>query len=123
MIASGVFLVATLLVPKGNLKTILFLFDIIIYSNKNTSFQVEILFLGMDWLTITFVMIAKFAITSSYGAIYVFTAEQFPTVVRNVGLGASSTFARIGGVIAPYINHLVSLIIRNLTKMTEYKGH
>ncbi|XP_033230040.1 organic cation transporter protein-like [Belonocnema kinseyi] len=80
MIASGLFLVATLLVPAD-----------------------------MDWLTITFVMIAKFAITSSYGAIYVFTAEQFPTVVRNVGLGASSTFARIGGVIAPYINHLANV--------------
>lgn len=52
-------------------------------------------------------MIGKLAITSSYGAIYVFTAEQFPTVIRNVGLGASSTFARIGGVIAPYVNHLV----------------
>ncbi|XP_043468938.1 organic cation transporter protein-like [Leptopilina heterotoma] len=77
MIASGVFLVATPLVPAG-----------------------------LDWLTITFVMIAKFAITASYGAIYVFTAEQFPTVVRNVGLGASSTFARVGGIIAPFINHL-----------------
>lgn len=52
-------------------------------------------------------MIGKLTITSSYGAIYVFTAEQFPTVIRNVGLGASSTFARIGGVIAPHVIHLV----------------
>ncbi|XP_012216621.1 organic cation transporter protein [Linepithema humile] len=58
------------------------------------------------WLIVTLAMIGKLAITSSYGAIYVFTAEQFPTVIRNVGLGASSTFARIGGVIAPYVNHL-----------------
>ncbi|KAH0947083.1 hypothetical protein HN011_010246 [Eciton burchellii] len=60
----------------------------------------------MPWLIVCLAMIGKLAITSSYGAIYVFTAEQFPTVIRNVGLGASSTFARIGGVIAPYINHL-----------------
>lgn len=60
----------------------------------------------MQWLIICLAMIGKLAITSSYGAIYVFTAEQFPTVIRNVGLGASSTFARIGGVIAPYVNHL-----------------
>lgn len=59
-----------------------------------------------QWLIVTLAMIGKLAITSSYGAIYVFTAEQFPTVIRNVGLGASSTFARIGGVIAPYVNHL-----------------
>lgn len=62
----------------------------------------------MRWLVVLLAMIGKLAITSSYGAVYVFTAEQFPTVIRNVGLGACSTFARIGGVIAPYINHLVS---------------
>lgn len=49
----------------------------------------SILFIGP--LVTTLVMIAKLSITSSYGAIYIFTAEQFPTVVRNVGLGASST--------------------------------
>lgn len=67
-----------------------------------------ILFVPPDapWLVVCLAMIGKLAITSSYGAIYVFTAEQFPTVIRNVGLGASSTFARIGGVIAPYIIHL-----------------
>ncbi|XP_043521030.1 organic cation transporter protein-like isoform X2 [Frieseomelitta varia] len=59
-----------------------------------------------QWLIICLAMIGKLTITSSYGAIYVFTAEQFPTVIRNVGLGASSTFARIGGVIAPHVIHL-----------------
>ncbi|XP_034186659.1 organic cation transporter [Osmia lignaria lignaria] len=58
------------------------------------------------WMVVCLAMIGKLTITSSYGAIYVFTAEQFPTVIRNVGLGASSTFARIGGVIAPYVIHL-----------------
>ncbi|XP_046592505.1 organic cation transporter protein isoform X1 [Neodiprion lecontei] len=61
---------------------------------------------NMPWMVTLFAMLGKLAITSSYGAVYVFTAEQFPTVIRNVGLGACSTFARIGGVIAPYINHL-----------------
>lgn len=61
----------------------------------------------MTWLKVTCAMLAKLVITSSYGTIYVFTAEQFPTVIRNVGLGASSTFARVGGVVAPYINYLV----------------
>ncbi|XP_033363414.1 organic cation transporter protein-like [Bombus vosnesenskii] len=67
-----------------------------------------ILFVPADaqWLVICLAMIGKLTITSSYGAIYVFTAEQFPTVIRNVGLGASSTFARIGGVIAPHVIHL-----------------
>ncbi|XP_034238416.1 organic cation transporter protein [Thrips palmi] len=59
-----------------------------------------------DWLVITLAMIGKMTITASYGTLYIFTAEQFPTVIRNVGLGAASTSARVGGVLAPYFNLL-----------------
>ncbi|XP_052123042.1 organic cation transporter protein isoform X2 [Frankliniella occidentalis] len=59
-----------------------------------------------NWLIITLAMIGKMTITASYGTIYIFTAEQFPTVIRNVGLGAASTSARVGGVLAPYFNLL-----------------
>lgn len=52
-------------------------------------------------------MVGKIAITVSYGTVYIFSAEQFPTVVRNAGLGASSTFARLGSIMAPYINIMV----------------
>ena len=40
--------------------------------------------------------------------VYIFSAELFPTVVRNVGMGTSSLCARIGGIICPYINMLRS---------------
>lgn len=63
----------------------------------------------MNWLLITFAMIGKLAITASYGTIYIFSAEQFPTVVRNVGLGASSMVARIGGILAPFFNMLADI--------------
>ncbi|XP_060519690.1 organic cation transporter protein-like [Cylas formicarius] len=56
------------------------------------------------WLTIFLAMLGKISITVSYITIYIFSAEQFPTVVRNTGLGVSSTFARVGSIIAPYIN-------------------
>ncbi|XP_036323326.1 organic cation transporter-like protein [Rhagoletis pomonella] len=59
-----------------------------------------------NWLMILLAMIGKLAITASYGTVYIFSAEQFPTVVRNVGLGASSMVARIGGILAPFINML-----------------
>jgi len=61
---------------------------------------------SQNWLLVTLAMLGKLAITSSYGAIYVFSTEQFPTVIRNVGLGAASTFARFGGILAPYFNLL-----------------
>ncbi|XP_055853387.1 organic cation transporter protein-like [Episyrphus balteatus] len=63
----------------------------------------------MNWLIIVCAMIGKLAITSSYGTVYLFSAEQFPTVIRNVGLGASSMVARIGGILAPYFNLLADI--------------
>ena len=35
--------------------------------------------------------------------VFVYAVEVFPTVIRNVGLGSASVWARIGGIIAPYI--------------------
>lgn len=62
----------------------------------------------MQWLVIVLAMIGKLAVTASYEIIYVFSAEQYPTVIRNVGVGACSTIARVGGIIAPYILYSVS---------------
>ncbi|XP_071455584.1 organic cation transporter protein-like [Hetaerina americana] len=62
----------------------------------------------MNWLFITLAMLGKLAITAAYGAIYIFSAEQFPTVIRNVAIGASSMSARVGGILAPFINLLAN---------------
>ncbi|KAM9824749.1 solute carrier family 22 member 13 [Neosynchiropus ocellatus] len=51
-------------------------------------------------------MVGKFGITASFAVIYVYTAEIFPTVLRQTGIGTSSMFARMGGVLAPVINML-----------------
>lgn len=62
-----------------------------------------------NWIVVTLAMLGKMAITSSYGTVYIFSAEQFPTPVRNVGLGVSSMVARFGGIAAPYINLLANI--------------
>ena len=57
-------------------------------------------------LLVTFSMLGKLAITSSYGTVYIFSTELFPTVVRNIAMGTASLSARIGGILCPYINML-----------------
>ena len=56
--------------------------------------------LGQDMtgLLVTLSMLGKLAITSSYGTIYIFSAELYPTTVRNIGMGASSMAARYSEV-------------------------
>lgn len=48
-------------------------------------------------------MLGKFGITASLSIVYVYSAEVFPTVVRQNGIGMGSMCARAGGVIAPII--------------------
>ncbi|XP_014670893.1 PREDICTED: organic cation transporter protein-like [Priapulus caudatus] len=55
-------------------------------------------------------IIGKFGISTSFGAIYLFASELYPTVVRNAGLGISSVFARIGGIIAPYLANSIGIL-------------
>ena len=51
-------------------------------------------------------MVGKFGITSAYSMVYVYTAELYPTVVRNMGVGVSSTASRLGSILSPYFVYL-----------------
>ncbi|XP_033116929.1 organic cation transporter protein-like [Anneissia japonica] len=61
------------------------------------------LFLPKGVVLVGVAMVGKFCITSSFALIYIFSAEQFPTPVRAVGIGCCSVSARIGGIMAPQI--------------------
>ena len=56
-------------------------------------------------------MLGKLGAAAAFAIIYVYSAELFPTIVRNAGLGASSCCARIGGMLAPYIADLVKIYV------------
>ncbi|CAH1251987.1 SLC22A3 [Branchiostoma lanceolatum] len=58
------------------------------------------------WLTTTLAMIGKFCITATFAIVYIFTAELYPTVIRQIGLGMGAMMARVGGMVAPFIDLL-----------------
>jgi tetrahydromethanopterin S-methyltransferase subunit C len=63
----------------------------------------------------TIVMIGKFFIAGSFAIIYNYTAELFPTVVRNTALGVGSMGARLSGALTP----LITLLVRSSLNYRE----
>ncbi|XP_076450973.1 organic cation transporter protein-like [Babylonia areolata] len=57
---------------------------------------------GVDGSAVNGVVIAsKLAMGGGWAAVLVFSAEQFPTVVRNIGYGAQNMASRVGAIVAP----------------------
>ncbi|XP_034416220.1 solute carrier family 22 member 13b [Cyclopterus lumpus] len=51
-------------------------------------------------------VVGKFAATASFSIVYVYTAELYPTTLRQNGVGLNSMFARVAGIFAPLIRLL-----------------
>uniref|UniRef100_A0A8D8UN70 Organic cation transporter protein n=1 Tax=Cacopsylla melanoneura TaxID=428564 RepID=A0A8D8UN70_9HEMI len=59
-----------------------------------------------SWMTISLAMLGKFAISSANVVMPVYTAELFPTKMRNLGVGASSVPAGVALILIPYLWHM-----------------
>ncbi|KAI4457718.1 solute carrier family 22 member [Holotrichia oblita] len=44
-----------------------------------------------------------FGLSISFPTVYIYAGELFPTIVRNVGCGTASVFARVGSMVAPFM--------------------
>ncbi|ESO88999.1 hypothetical protein LOTGIDRAFT_106406, partial [Lottia gigantea] len=53
-------------------------------------------------------MVANLCVGTSWTVMMVFTTEQYPTVVRNLGYAASNTMARVGAIFSAQLISLVS---------------
>jgi len=49
------------------------------------------------------VLAGKFCASSAFNITYMYTAELFPTNIRNSAIGICSTIARLGGIAAPWV--------------------
>ncbi|XP_036886266.1 solute carrier family 22 member 13 [Sturnira hondurensis] len=70
---------------------------------------------GLVCITITFIpaelpivstvlaVLGKFAVTAGFTTSYVYTAELFPTIIRQTGMGLVAIFSRIGGILTPLV--------------------
>ena len=65
-------------------------------------------FAALHWLLVTLSVLGKMFVAGAFEVLYILSGELFPTVVRNVGLGTSSAWARAGSMLSPYIAKLVS---------------
>ncbi|XP_053397695.1 organic cation transporter protein-like [Mercenaria mercenaria] len=61
---------------------------------------------SLYWITVVLSNVGKFGVSAAFAVIYVWSAELFPTKVRNSGMGSSSMMARVGSMISPYIADL-----------------
>jgi len=53
------------------------------------------------------ILLMSFALLGTWGALYAFTPELFPTVLRGTGMGAAGSVARLGGLLAPSVLAIV----------------
>ena len=58
---------------------------------------------GFNTAITVLAIIGKGFITIAYSAVYIVTAETYPTRIRNIGMGVSSSFGRLSGMGASFI--------------------
>ncbi|XP_036975503.1 solute carrier family 22 member 5-like [Acanthopagrus latus] len=66
---------------------------------------------NLIYVSISLEMMGKFAVTTAFALAYAYTAEVYPTVLRNTAVGACSMASRIGSITAPYFIYLRSYSI------------
>ena len=68
----------------------------------------------IDFLQVLLSLIGKFGASATWGIVFVYTAEMFPTVIRNQAVGTCSLVARVGGVISLLLDLLKVIITDHL---------
>ncbi|PEY34059.1 MFS transporter [Bacillus cereus] len=60
-------------------------------------------------------MLLSFFNLGAWGALYAYTPEQYPTVIRGTGAGMAAAFGRVGGILGPL---LVGYLVASQTSLS-----
>merc|ERR1719186_2371364 len=95
-------LVIVLLLKTGR-RTTLMLFYFLGGVSLTLTMFIPLNYFVYEWPILVLNLLGRISAINTLAVCYVYSAEIFPTVVRNVGLGSSSFWARVGPMIAPFI--------------------
>ncbi|CAL4081191.1 unnamed protein product, partial [Meganyctiphanes norvegica] len=73
----------------------------------------------MVWVNMTLASFGKFFNSSAFAVAYIYSAELVPTSVRNICVGTSSMWARLGSTLAPFV---VDLLVHYTIPSTVFVG-
>ena len=100
---------------------------ILLYWGRRIPYFVSILLCGVsllsivclpsgvpDWVAVALTLFGKMCVTFSWGVLFLYNAELFPTEVRTSGIGSCSFVGRFGGMVAPWVEMLGKLYHPNI---------
>ena len=64
-----------------------------------------------NWPIVVFAMFGYFCIATTFGIIWIYASELYPTKTRNAAVGSCSFVARVGGVLATLVGQLAEIHI------------
>lgn len=92
---------------------------ILLYCGRRVPYAVSILLCGVSllsivcipagvsqWPAVALTLFGKMCVTFSWGVLFLYNAELFPTEVRTSGIGSCSFVGRFGGMVAPWVEML-----------------
>ncbi|XP_043833518.1 solute carrier family 22 member 13-like [Dromiciops gliroides] len=70
--------------------------------------SLAIIFVPSSYPTVSTVLavVGKFATAAAFTTSYIYSAELFPTIIRQTGMGLVATFSRLGGILTPLVTLL-----------------
>ncbi|KAM6907199.1 organic cation/carnitine transporter 2-like [Xenentodon cancila] len=69
-------------------------------------FTIQVVPESLSNLSIALEMLGKFGVTTGTALMFAYTAELYPTVLRNTAAGICTCVSRVGSCIAPFLLHL-----------------